>query len=297
MSGPSRQALAELEAKVLHALATGDESGLRVLGYGEISTVVAVTVPEGTFACKRLPPFDSRARFDAYAGVFDAYVKSLRQGGVQAVESELHTLESADGRITAYCVQPILQPKELLPNHLRECTESEARAIFRSVADAIDGCASARLGIDGQLSNWTLRAGELGYLDLTTPLVRDEKGVDALDLDLFLASLPWALRGPVRWLLLKEIIDKYFVPRGIVLDLLGNLYKERLDGLIPAFLEELGERYTPALTVKEARAYYQSDARAWAFLLAARKADRFWQRNVRRRPYPFLLPGPIARHA
>ncbi|HEX7603011.1 MAG TPA: DUF6206 family protein [Polyangiaceae bacterium] len=297
MSGPSQEALGELDAKVLHALATGDESGLRVLGYGEISTVVAVTVPEGTFACKRLPPFDSRARFDAYAGVFEAYVSSLRQGGVQAVESELHTLENADGRISAYCVQPILDPKELLPNRLRECTEDEARAIFRRILDAIDGAVNPRLGLDGQLSNWTWRAGALGYLDLTTPLVRDEKGVDALDLDLFLASLPWALRGLVKWLFLKEIIDKYFVPRGIVLDLLGNLYKEQLEKLIPAFLEELGDRVAPALTVKEVRAYYQDDARTWGFLLAARRADRFWQRKVRRRTYPFLLPGPIARHA
>lgn len=296
MSGPSQEALLELEAKVLHAMATGDESGVRVLGYGEISTVVAVTVPEGTFACKRLPPFDSRARFDAYARVFEDYVRSLREGGVQAVESQLHTIEAADGRVTAYCVQPILDPKELLPNHLRGCTEEEARAIFRKIVAAVDSAASPRLGIDGQLSNWTWRAGELGYLDLTTPMVRDEKGVEALDMDLFLASLPWALRGLVKWLLVKDILDKYFVPRGIVLDLLGNLYKERLEALIPAFLEELGTRYTPVITVKEARSYYQDDARTWSFLLAVRRADRFWQRSVRRRIYPFLLPGPIARH-
>jgi hypothetical protein len=33
----------------------------------------------------------------------------------------------------------------------------------------------------------------------------------------------------------------------------------------------------------------------WALLQRARRVDRAWQRHVRRRPYPFLLPGPVDR--
>ncbi len=33
----------------------------------------------------------------------------------------------------------------------------------------------------------------------------------------------------------------------------------------------------------------------WALLLALRRLDRFWQLKVRRRAYPFLLPGRIER--
>ncbi|MCZ7529011.1 MAG: hypothetical protein M5U31_00875 [Acidimicrobiia bacterium] len=44
-----------LEDEVAHALETGDVSGLEILGYGEISVVVALETDEGRFACKRLP--------------------------------------------------------------------------------------------------------------------------------------------------------------------------------------------------------------------------------------------------
>jgi hypothetical protein len=40
---------------------------------------------------------------------------------------------------------------------------------------------------------------------------------------------------------------------------------------------------------------YASDARQWELLLRLRRADRWWQQRVRRREYPFLLPGPITR--
>jgi hypothetical protein len=33
----------------------------------------------------------------------------------------------------------------------------------------------------------------------------------------------------------------------------------------------------------------------WALLQILRRVDRSWQRGVRRRSYPFLLPGRIAR--
>ena len=295
MIGPTREALADLDAKVKEALASGDESRLRVLGYGEISTVVALTVPEGTFACKRLPPFDGRQRYEAYARVFESYVSALTARGVVPVESQLSVLDGEGGTVVAYCVQPILSPDALLPKYFAECSVDEARAIFRRIASAIDGAVDSRLGIDGQLSNWTVSGGELRYLDLTTPLVRDEHGKDQLDVGLFLASLPWALRGFVRRFRLAEILDKYFVPRGVMLDLLGNLHKERLGHLIAPFLDELGDRYAPRITLAETKAYYADDARTWSLLLRVRRLDRFWQRHARRRPYPFLLPGDIRR--
>ena len=43
------------------------------------------------------------------------------------------------------------------------------------------------------------------------------------------------------------------------------------------------------------RRVYASDARLWEVLLRLRRLDRAWQRRVRRREYPFLLPGRIDR--
>ncbi len=32
------------------------------------------------------------------------------------------------------------------------------------------------------------------------------------------------------------------------------------------------------------------------FVQRLRRIDRLWQRTIRRRPYPNLLPGPVERH-
>jgi hypothetical protein len=72
--------------------------------------------------------------------------------------------------------------------------------------------------------------------------------------------------------------------------------KERLERWLPAFLEESNARVRPALSQEEVRRYYAADARTWALLQRLRRLDRAWQRRVRRRPYPFLLPGRIERH-
>lgn len=112
---------------------------------------------------------------------------------------------------------------------------------------------------------------------------------------LFMSSLPWALREPVRLAMCKSIFDKFYSQRGVLLDLLGNLYKERLDRLIPAFIARANPVLAHPLTGAEVRTYYEEDARMWALLQRLRRADRWWQRAVRRRAYPFLLPRAIAR--
>ena len=97
-------------------------------------------------------------------------------------------------------------------------------------------------------------------------------------------------------LILKGMLDKYHSRRGVVMDLIGNLYKERLVGWIPMALEMANAWVSPALTQKEVRNYYLWDARIWVLWQALRRADRFWRMKIRRRPYPFLLPGRIERH-
>jgi hypothetical protein len=73
------------------------------------------------------------------------------------------------------------------------------------------------------------------------------------------------------------------------------MFKERLDHLVAAFAEAANRVVSPAITRAEALRYYRSDARMWALLQGLRRVDRWWQRSVRRRRYPFLLPGKIAR--
>jgi hypothetical protein len=293
---PSAEALRGLEERASAALARGDEHELEILGYGEISCVLALDDGGERYACKRLPPFHDRARFERYHAVFERYLGELREGGVVPLDSEMVAVPRPDGDLGVYVVQPRQPKPTLLVPYLAQATEAEAARVFGVVLDAILTTVQPTRGLDGQLSNWVWAEGGLRYLDVTTPMLRDTQGRDLLDVELFLASLPWALRGAVRRFMLAEILDKYFDRRGVVLDLLGNLFKEGLERLLPAFLAAANERLAPALTASEVWRYYDGDAGTWALLLRIRRMDRWWQRAVRRRTYPFLLPGPIERN-
>jgi hypothetical protein len=44
------------------------------------------------------------------------------------------------------------------------------------------------------------------------------------------------------------------------------------------------------LTADDVSRYFRQDKLLWALMQRLRLADRAWQRRVRRRPYPLLLP-------
>lgn len=286
-----KPAIAELETAVQAALANGDDSTLDVMGYGEISVVLGLETDDAKFACKRLPAFESQQRLDNYTQVFYDYLAALRDAGVNVIQSELVSVKTIDG-IVAYCIQPALESSQLGPNLMG--TPSGDKFLTRAIA-ATKNAISNQVGIDAQLSNWAMVNDELIYIDVTTPFLRDAHGVERLDLELFLASLPWLLRAVVRKFLIKEILVRYYEPRTCVLDLIANMIKEGFDAQVDAALRATNEWAEPKITEAEVRKYYKSDARTWALLQRARRLDKFWQRRIRRRTYPFLLPGPIKR--
>jgi hypothetical protein len=286
--------LGALERHVHDALGRGDASGLCVLGYGEISTVLGWPVDTPTWACKRLPPFPSADAADRYAAVFARYLDELSTRGVHVVDSVIAPVLRDAGDVVLYCVQPVLPVDTLGPN-VAARGGGAARDLFALVVDTVLAVVDAGVGLDAQLSNWAMLDGSLTYFDVTTPMLAAPDGSSQLDTEVFLASLPWALRAPVRRFVLPDILDRYHSTRTVVLDLAANLLKERLDEWIPTVLELTDGRLEPPLTADEVRRDYRSDARTWNLLQALRRADRSWQRRVRRRPYPFLLPERIER--
>jgi len=287
--------LGKLEAAVDRALATGDPSHLEVVGYGEITLVVRWTVDGRQVACKRLPGLAGDAAFSAYRSCVTSYIARLAERGVVVPETTVEAVPRRDGSVTAYCVQAVLATTSLLPNRLQGAGQGEVREVVAALVERIAGCIDSRLGLDAQLSNWAWTDGGLRYLDITTPFERDDRGRESFDVELHLASVPWALRGAVRHFALGAILDKYYDRRGALLDLAGNLHKERLAQLLPEVLEAAKRVVEPPITAAEAERYYRDDARMWELLQRLRRADRWWQRTVRRRPYPFLLPGRIER--
>ncbi len=300
--------IAALDVEVRRALETGDESGLDVIGYGEISLVVALETSDGPRACKRLPPFSDRTTYSRYAEVFELYLSTLADAGVEVVDSCLVDLpspgpgdsadcpdgggQSAPSAVTAYCVQPRLDLETLGP---LVAAGAGGESFLRQVVDTAADTITPRLGLDSQVSNWALVEGELVYLDVTTPMMRDANGDERADPDIFVGSLPWILRAPSRRFLLESILTTYYEPRSAMVDMLGNLVKEGLASIIPAGIAAANATCSPPITEGEVRSFYRRDARLWGLLQRVRRIDRGWQRHVRRRTYPYLLPGRIER--
>jgi len=284
------ETLQALETATTGSLDRGRADGLDIIDYGEISTVLAAEGIDGPVVCKRLPAM-TRAELAAYEKVLNDYLAVLTERGLVVAPSEVHAVGTDP--VTPYCVQPRYERLLVADLHTgdRDLIEKRAARLCELVVAATrDG-----VGLDGQISNWAVNGDELVYLDVTTPLIQDADGKQRVDLDLFIASLPWAMRGPVRRFLLQEILSHYHAPRPVLLDVVGNLHKERATDAIPAFLAAANRMVDPPLSADEAAKYYRRDALMWEMLQRLRRADRWWQRRVRRRRYPFLLPGTIER--
>ncbi len=286
--------LRSLEVDVDNALRSDQRDALHVLGYGEISLVLGWPASEPVVACKRLPPFPAPAGAAAYVRTLGQYLEILAARGVDVVDTEVRSLVRDDGTVAVYCVQPVL-PAGSIATDVARVEPDRAPGLFGEIVERVVAVTDETVGFDAQLSNWAVRGDDLVYFDITTPLLRRPDGSEALDTGLFLASLPWLLRYPVARFVVPDVIERYHQPRTVLLDLAANLVKERLDEQISAVLAEANRHVAPPLTEAEVRADYRSDARTWAALQALRRVDRGWQRRVRRRPYPFLLPERIER--
>lgn len=283
-----------VEAAVQAALNAGSADGLRVLGYGEISLVIGWPTEQPEVAYKRLPVFTDEAAAFRYRDRFDEYLARLRDRGVETVESAFE-MATTPGGVAAYVVQPVLEVTQLGPEVLRRDQPDADHPLVAGVIDAVGRVTDERTGLDAQVSNWALVDGRLRYLDVTTPMCFDAAGRPTLDLAVFLAAYPWILRGGIRRFVAPGVIGAYRDPRNVLVDFAANLLKERLDGWIPAVLDAVNRAVSPTVTEAEVRRYYRSNARLWEAMLRLRRADRWWQRTIRRRPYPFLLPGRIER--
>ncbi|MGW6008200.1 DUF6206 family protein [Streptomyces sp. NPDC055210] len=287
--------LAQLEDRVQAALRTKDDSALDVLGYGEVSLVLRLESGDGAFACKRLPVFPDRGRFERYEEGLREYLRRLGDNGLSVADTEVWHTRLPSGRITAYCVQRELPSHRLCSRLLHTEDHIWIKDFFSRFLDRVEHAVEPTLGLDAQANNWMDVGGELVYLDVTTPLMRDARNRERLDVRLFFSSLPWVLRDAVRVSMTRSIFDKFYETRGVLLDFLGNLYKERLHDLVPAFLEQANARLSRPITVEEVAAYYREDARMWELIQRLRQADRFWHNRIRRRTYPFLLPPRVER--
>jgi Family of unknown function (DUF6206) len=278
-----------LDATVEEAIRVGAPRGLRVLGYGELTLVIGWPTEEPVLAIKRLPPFTDVGRLIAYSGLLERYVEILRERGLSVVRSEIRSHPGPHGSVRAYIVQPLVPRERHLNLILRSAAEARMRELLELVAENVHRCADDAVGFDAQAANWWVENEALGYFDISTPMLRDRDGREQLDISLFLSVYPWLVR-PVLARIAPGVMAQYHDPRTVLLDFASNLHKEGLDRCVRPLLDVANRRLARPLAAADVRRYFRQDKLLWALMQRLRLADRAWQRGVRRRPYPLLLP-------
>jgi hypothetical protein len=294
----------------------------RVLGYGEISTIFEIESPTTAgLACKRLPIFHTQDEVEKYEKLYTAYNITL------AVEIDIRVppygfswFSDEQGGITAFVIQQKLQPDSIGNRAIHRLDINNIRALFLRILRQLNRLweynrdnPDKALGIDGQISNWSIHNFDdskleigpdtgLVYFDTSTPLMKSA-GVEQLNPELFLRSAPSFLVWLIRWLFLKDVMTRYYDARLVTIDLIANFYKEQRPELIPMLVEAANQFYAgegrglemKPLTEKEVSSYYREDRIIWTLFLAFRRFDRRLHKYILRRPYRYILPGPIKR--
>jgi hypothetical protein len=280
-----------LDAAVEAAIATGGPGALEVLGFGELTLVLAWPPGAPSVAVKRLPTFDDPGRLERYGRVLRAYIEALETRGVRVLPTELQAVMAHAGVIHAYLVQPLVPRADVLSVALAHVTRAEGARLLDEVAATVCAAVDARVGLDAQAGNWVRGEQGLACVDVSTPMLRGDDGREQLDVGLFLSAYPWALRPALRRVA-GDLLAQYHDPRSVLVDVASNLVKEQLGDRVDDLLAAANRRVSPPIDREEVRRYFRSDRRLWLLMQRLRRADRAWQRRVRRRPYPFLLAPP-----
>lgn len=293
----------------------------RVLGYGEISTVLEIGDKDDDkkLAYKRMPLFNNQVEIDDYEILFKEYHQILDEIGIKSPKYRtLHFVENS--RYIFYGIQEKVEYHTVGNRILSYANDQEIHVlvilILKSLKKVFDfnrrNKGKLEIGIDSQISNWSLKGFdyenpkitnemELIYFDTNTPLIKKE-GKEQLNPELFLRSAPSFLIWIIRKLFLKDVMERYYDFRLVIIDILANFYKEQKAEVIPSLVgtvnsyieEELQEFNIKSITIKEVKSYYREDAFIWRFYLSARKFDRILHRLARKN-YPYILPDNIKR--
>lgn len=277
----------------------------RVLGFGEISTVLEIG-DDKTYAYKRMPLFSSVHEAEKYVVNYDKYCKHLKDSGLTIPEDQTRILTLPGRPVVMYIIQQQLPSDRFAHKLIHTLPEEKSVDIIRQIVEEIRQVwffnkmhePDLALALDGQLSNWVWMEDEsLVYVDTSTPLFR-VNGEEQLDPELFLKSAPSFLRWIIRWLFLSDVMNRYYDQRQVYIDLTANLYKEQRPDLVPLTIKIINQSIGPAiepLTEKDVEKYYKEDKLIWTLFLAFRRFDRWLTSKVFRKRYEFILPGKIKR--
>jgi len=300
--------------------------GLRIhiLGIGEITTTIEVEGPHWhkihpvekrrmRLAYKRMPAFDTRAAADAYMAAHERYQVLLGGFGIQPPWHDNLIRQRADGRWVVYNRQERFHNRLVACLVIHDLSTEGCIALFDRVLAALGPLFRHNLaggeitfGMDAQIPNWVLTdyvpgrpetalSSGMAYIDTSTPLFR-VKGVEQLDTNLFLKSVPLLVRPLLKYTLLPGIVQRYYQPREVTLDLIASYITHGRPDVAPEltdraneFLRGLGVVAKP-ITPKEVTSYNNQDVVIWNLFRSLKRVDRFFTERVFGKKYEQRLP-------
>jgi hypothetical protein len=280
----------------------------RLIGFGEISAIFQIDT-DTDLAYKRMPLFKTIAAAAQYADMYHTYCRLLTQAGLHLPDSDTHIVAPPRRPVVLYIAQTQL-PAECIASRLIQDLDRDAfQALLDKILNAMAGFwqyshsrrPDLELAIDGQISNWALTGSgpdeTLYFIDTSTPFIRHD-GVEQLDPELLLQAAPSFLRWLIRWLFVDDVMNRYYDPRQVMIDLTANLIKEQRPDLVDPAVERINA-YLPAdlppVSKADVERYYREDKLIWTVFLAFRRLDRTLTNWFTPHRYEFILPGRIKR--
>jgi len=281
----------------------------KIIGLGEICGTFLIDHEKlKPFAFKRLPIFSSNEEVEEYEKILKEYIEILRNDvGIRVIDTDGIKINTSDGRIVYYVIQKAYPQSKIGNLYIKTISKEKVIALLNSVFSELkkvkefnEKSKNVKVGFDGQISNWVVETDEsseginLLYLDVSTPLYR-KNGREMLKADLFLKSVPPIINRIVKSMFLQEILDRYYDFRLILIDLIGNFFKEGISELIPEAIDIANNFLERKITFEDVKSYYRRDAFIWSLFQFLRRTHRFLKTNLLRKRYEFILPGKIKR--
>ncbi len=276
-----------------------------IIGFGEISAIFQIGGEENIIY-KRIPIFPDFKTAESYKQMYFEYCALLRQAGINLPEDDAVIVEVPGHPVVIYFAQQRFEYQFFCHNLIKTLSEADRIDMLAQIMSALTRIwnfnkhqmPQFEIAMDCQLSNWVWMEEngkrKLFLVDTSTPFVR-KNGIEQLEVELLLQSVPVYIRWLVRRLDLDDVIGRYYDHKKVVIDLVANLYKEQRPDLIPWFLEIVNKYLEQAISQKEIDTYYKEDKMIWTLFSALRKTERFITVHLLRKRYEFILPGAIKR--
>lgn len=299
---------------------------IHILGIGEITTTIEVR-GEGwgklhptekrrmKLAYKRMPAFADRAGRDHYLKIHREYQDLLEALGIKIPWHDNLSYQRPDGAWVVYNRQERLPTRQVACLVIRDLDRDQGLDLFRLLLHKMTPLfqhnlerPDLKIGFDAQVPNWVLtdydpdqpriRPDEpVLYIDTSTPLIR-RGGVEQLDTELFLKSVPALFRPLLRRTALDHVLGRYYLPREVILDLIASFITHGRPDLVPdavieanRFLAEAAfGRSARPFTEKAIRAYNRQDVMIWKVFRTLKRMDRWFGEKFVGRTYEQRLP-------